>query len=244
MNAADWRLRKLAEIGFVLLEEVYTSAQINQLVIGLQKSFEQQPASAICGAAGGVYAARNVLELFPEAATVWRQAPLPETLTAVLGPEAGLVRGLYFDKPPDQSWGLPWHKDVTIAVRDNRLPSSSFSKPTVKGGVPHVEAPREVLEKMLSVRIHLDEVTDENGPLKVLPGSHRTGKESTAADCPVTILAGRGDVLLMRPLLDHASGHSSPGTRRHRRILHLEFAGVAELTDGYQWFDFRPLSLL
>ena len=31
------------------------------------------------------------------------------------------------------------------------------------------------------------------------------------------ILAGRGDVLLMRPLLAHNSGNSHPQTKRHRR---------------------------
>src|SRR5262249_56828349 len=105
----------------------------------------------------------------------WRQPPLPDLLQAVLGPDFGLVRVLFFDKPPGQSWALPWHKDLTIAVRDNRLPSTHFGKPTRKAGVPHVEAPREVLEAMLTLRVHLDDVSEENGPLQVLPGSHRWG---------------------------------------------------------------------
>jgi ectoine hydroxylase-related dioxygenase (phytanoyl-CoA dioxygenase family) len=127
-------------------------------------------------------------------------------------------------------------------VRNNRRQSSFFSKPTVKAGVPHVEAPRQVLENMLTARIHLDEVTEENGPLRVLPGSHRAGR-GWAADgaVPVSVLAGPGDVLLMRPLLAHASNHSVSGTQRHRRILHLEFAGTADLADGYEWYEFWPV---
>src|SRR5262249_38962320 len=54
-----------------------------------------------------------------------------------------------------------------------------------------------------------------------------------------SVLVGRGDVLLMRPLLAHCSNRSQPGTRRHRRILHLEFAAAAELPDGYAWHDSR-----
>ena len=50
----------------------------------------------------------------------------------------------------------------------------------------------------------------------------------------------RGDVLLMRPLLAHNSGRSHPETTRHRRILHLEFAGLAELPDGFAWHTFVP----
>jgi ectoine hydroxylase-related dioxygenase (phytanoyl-CoA dioxygenase family) len=147
-----------------------------------------------------------------------------------LGGQAGLVRVLYFDKPPGQSWA----KDTAIAVRDNRLPSSIFAKPTTKAGVPHVEAPRPLLENMLALRIHLDDIIEENGPLKVIPGSHR-GVETRAQQ---TLLAAAGDVLAMRPLVSHCSNRSHPDTKRHRRILHLEFAGTEVLPDGYAWHDF------
>jgi ectoine hydroxylase-related dioxygenase (phytanoyl-CoA dioxygenase family) len=161
-------------------------------------------------------------------------------LLELLGSEFGLVRVLYFDKPPGETWALPWHKDLTIAVRDNTLASARFSKPTRKAGVPHVEAPREVLDAMVTARIHLDEVTEENGPLKVLPGSHRDGKRLRLGEvAPETILANRGDVLLMRPLLVHSSGRSHPSSQRHRRILHLEFAAARTLPDGFAWHDYR-----
>jgi hypothetical protein len=107
--------------------------------------------------------------------------------------------------------------------------------------VPHVEAPLSVLESMLTARIHLDDVTAEYGPLKVVPGSHRSGKALTLDLAPpVQILANRGDVLLMRPLLAHCSGKSHPHSTRHRRILHLEFTTAADLPDGYAWHPFIP----
>jgi ectoine hydroxylase-related dioxygenase (phytanoyl-CoA dioxygenase family) len=107
--------------------------------------------------------------------------------------------------------------------------------------VPHVEAPAELLERMLTARIHLDTVMEENGPLKVLPGSHRAAKTlSNGSVKPQTILVERGDVLLIRPLVEHCSSRSHPNTVRHRRILHLEFAADRELPDGYAWHDFIP----
>jgi ectoine hydroxylase-related dioxygenase (phytanoyl-CoA dioxygenase family) len=155
--------------------------------------------------------------------------------------QRSVVRVLFFDKPPQQTWALPWHKDLTIAVRDNGLPSTHFARPTRKAGVPHVEAPRAVLDAMLTARIHLDAATEENGPLKVVPGSHRAGKAlDLDAAPPQAVLAGRGDVLLIRPLVAHSSGNAHPATRRHRRILHLEFAGRRDLPDGYAWHDFLP----
>lgn len=188
-----------------------------------------------------MYAARNVLSIWPMAVTVWRRPPLLETLAALLGPHAGLVRGLYFDKPPERSWALPWHKDLTVAVRDNQLPSRAFCKPTVKANVPHVEAPLEVLERMATLRVHLDDVTDDNGPLRVIAGSHRSGKAMPTGDvAPTSILARAGDVLVMRPLLAHASNLSHPDCQHHRRILHLEF-GHRDLPDGYRWFEFWPI---
>jgi ectoine hydroxylase-related dioxygenase (phytanoyl-CoA dioxygenase family) len=171
--------------------------------------------------------------------TIWRRPPLFEALEGLLGPGFGLVRGLFFDKPPDNSWALPWHKDLTIAVRDNRLPSRHFSKPTTKGGVPHVEAPVEVLERMVTARIHLDDVSEEHGPLRVIPGSQRTGKALHLGETPPqSILVRQGDVLLLRPLVAHASNRSCPNTQRHRRILHLEFTASSELPDGYHWYNF------
>jgi ectoine hydroxylase-related dioxygenase (phytanoyl-CoA dioxygenase family) len=174
------------------------------------------------------------LQLWPGVADVWRRAPLPDLLADVLGLNFGLVRVLYFDKPPEQSWALPWHKDMTIAVKDNRLPSAHFSHPTTKIGVPHVEVPEWLLEQMLTLRLHLDDMTEENGPLKVMAGSHR-GEENKL---PTSIFGQRGDVLLMRPLVSHCSNRSKEGTTQHRRILHFEFAGVAELPDGYEWHDY------
>jgi hypothetical protein len=236
--------RRVEEDGFVLLPAVFSAEEVDAILAGLTSALAGPDVQAALRAGGGsVYAARNVLTLWPGAADVWRRPPLSEVLAAILGAGYGLVRALYFDKPPGESWALPWHRDLTIAVRDNRIPSPRFAKPTTKAGVPHVEAPREVLESMLTARIHLDDVTEENGPLRVMADSHRRGKPLRLTEgTPVSILAGRGDVLLMRPLLAHGSGHCHPETARHRRILHLEFAGglARDLPDGYAWHTFVP----
>jgi hypothetical protein len=231
--------------GYTVLQEVYSPQEVESITAELAAALGgvEEGAVAIRGEAGGLYAARNVLALWPAAADVWRRPALLGALHELLGPAFGLVRVLFFDKPPEQSWALPWHKDTTIAVRDNRRPSTRFAKPTRKAGVPHVDAPADVLETMLTARIHLDDVTEENGPLKVIPGSHRSGKALLLETAPPrSILARRGDVLLMRPLLAHCSNRSRPGTDRHRRILHLEFAAAPALPDGFAWHTFLPAS--
>lgn len=109
-----------------------------------------------------------------------------------------------------------------------------------KAGVLHVQPPVSVLESMLAVRIHLDDCGKSNGPVRVIPGSHLQGRLSTdqihrfserpATSCTVAA----GGVLLMRPLLLHAS--SASYLPRHRRVIHLEFASGA-LPGGLTWFS-------
>jgi ectoine hydroxylase-related dioxygenase (phytanoyl-CoA dioxygenase family) len=96
---------------------------------------------------------------------------------------------------------------------------------------------------MLTLRIHLDDVSDENGPLRVIPGSHAArDSDGVGVERAVTILAAAGDVLAMRPLISHASGASLESAHRHRRILHMEFAAAHTLPDGYEWQKFIQLT--
>lgn len=231
------RVAEIEREGFALLEQVFSEAECAALIIDIEQAFQscQDDATALRRRGGSLYGGRNVLQWFPASREIWKRSPLTELLLEVLGPNTRLVRGLYFDKPPAATWSLPWHQDLTIAVRDNALPSERFVRPTRKAGVPHVEAPRDVLQQMLTLRIHLDAAVPENGPLQVLPGSHRDEDASPSRFHAQTILSAAGAVLAMRPLLYHASGVSEPGTSLHRRVLHLEFSGWERLPDGYEW---------
>lgn len=228
--------------GFTIVPGVFPKSDVEQIVAELEHALARpSAATAIRTSRDTVYAARNVLEVYPKATDLWRRPMLVNLLERLLGPHFGLVRGLYFDKPPDRTWALPWHKDMTIAVQQHRQPPGPFAKPTRKAGVPHVEASLELLEAMVTVRIHLDDVTEMNGPMLVIPGSHRSGKVLAMDESKRTnILAERGDVLLIRPLVAHSSAASQLGNVNHRRILHLEFAGRAELPGGYVWHTFIP----
>ena len=174
--------------------------------------------------------ARNLLDHWPSIVEWVRQSPIATVLRELLGDDVGCVRGLYFDKPPGQGWALPWHRDQVIAVAKHGV-MGTFRKPTTKGGVAHVEAPIELLQQMLSVRIHLDPMRRENGAIMVQPGSHTMNREAE----PLMLECNTGDVLLMRPLLLHSSVNCDVSTLLHRRIIHLEFAPRSELNDDYSW---------
>lgn len=147
-----------------------------------------------------------------------------------LGEAARPVRILFFDKNPEANWSVPYHQDLTIAVRE-RAEVDGYRPWTIKAGIPHVQAPAEVLERMVAVRLHLDPCGEANGPLRVLPGTHRAGKlthveiESLVASRnEATVTAERGAAILMHPLLLHASSPASAPS--HRRVLHIEYAAM------------------
>ncbi len=237
-------LDALRDNGFAIIPKVFMASECeamrDEICAALNVRTDYQ--EAIRSRSGVVYAGRNLLDVYPQCRDVWCRSPLVDVLAAALGKNAGLVRALFFDKPPERTWSLPWHKDMTIAVRDNRLASFRLTKPTMKAGVPHMEAPEEVLDSMLTLRIHLDDMNEENGPLNVIPGSHRSKDDSAvhAAARPIHLCCG--DVFAMRPLLTHSSASSLAGTKLHRRLLHLEFAASEQLPDGFQWHRFVPIA--
>jgi len=230
----------LDENGYCLLRSAISVDVVARLLTICKETFEANSGRGQARASRGhIYAARNLIHSVPDVLTVWRNERLLSFLHRQLGDNFGLVRALFFDKPPDRTWNLTWHKDTSVAVKDNSIASPFVSRPTTKAGVPHLIACDDILKQMLTLRVHLDEVTHENGPLRVIPGSHVSGEsEGMGQENTVTILAKAGDVLAMRPLISHSSGPSVEGTRRHRRILHLEFAADENLPDGIEWHDF------
>ena len=188
---------------------------------------------------GGIFAVRNLLDVSPEVRELAHSQAVRALVAPVLGERFFPVRGILFDRIPDANWRVPWHQDVTIAVQE-RVAAEGFGPWSMKADVLHVQPPAEVLEHMVSVRLHLDNCGEENGALRVIPGSHLHGRipeEDIPAmrETPEVVCAvGIGGALLMRPLLLHASSPSrTPG---HRRVVHLDFASV-QLPNGMRWFS-------
>ena len=227
--------RELTELGYALIAGAVSPDDCSALILRLSNAFRTDSASVL-RSRGETYGSRDLIRLLPEVCEIPRRPALRHFLTTALGERAGLVRVLYFDKPPKRGWSLPWHKDDTIAVKDNRLRSDQFRRPTLKSGIPHVIAPESLLQQMVTLRLHLDPMTAENGPLSVIPRSHES--DSVASGAPVEIHAAAGDVLAMRPLLTHSSSPPKEGTTLHRRIIHFELAPSPRLEDGFEWHDF------
>jgi Phytanoyl-CoA dioxygenase (PhyH) len=214
--------------GFALVEGVFEEKTVERL-----REFVEAEATTSTGK-GGV---RNLLEL-PQMRVLAECAVLRDLIVPVIGTDAKVVRGILFDKTSDANWKVPLHQDVTIAV-SQRVESDGYGPWSTKAGVLHVQPPAAVLEKMISVRIHLDDCPEENGALRVIAGSHRSGKlpaslpEEYFMSHPFVVCEVKsGGVLLMRPLLLHAS--SAATIPAHRRVIHFDYAAT-ELPAGMGW---------
>lgn len=183
---------------------------------------------------------RNLLDIVPLTRRFAESDLLPSLARIVLGENAKLVRGLFFDKPPQANWKVAWHQDLTIAVAE-RIDLAGFGPWTKKAGVTHVQPPITVLEGMLALRVHLDDCDTWNGALRVMSGSHQHGRLSQQAiseyvktRTPTVCEVPRGGVLLMKPLLLHSSSVSARPL--HRRVIHFEFSS-SDLPGGLSWHE-------
>lgn len=208
------------------------------ILLGVLTSTEQSELVELLGLATG--AGRRGLLGLPAVAKLARSKKLTSLVRPHVSAEPFPVRAIFFNKSPKANWLVSWHQDLTVALRA-RTDTPGFGPWSIKDGVPHVQPPVELLEQMLTVRLHLDDADQSNGALRVLPGSHRLGRLSAAriqrlrAEQPDFICdMTAGDALLMRPLLLHASSRST--SNRPRRVLHIEYAAFT-LPESLEWHD-------
>ena len=222
-------MEKLERDGFAVVRAVLDERARLELLQAVEGLLSESPAG-VRGLAAKVDSVRPLA-----------QSPVVRSLVEpVLGPAAQLVRSILFNKTEETNWQVAWHQDLAIAVQ-HRIEVDGYISWSIKEGVPHVQPPQEILEKMLSVRLHLDPADETNGALWVSPGSHRLGRlaANNAADTAERTgkhlcVVHAGDALLLRPLILHASRKATSG--KPRRVIHLEFAGVS-LPESLTWAE-------
>jgi ectoine hydroxylase-related dioxygenase (phytanoyl-CoA dioxygenase family) len=160
------------------------------------------------------------------------------SLIAQIMPGYRPVRTLVFDKTPDQNWGVPWHQDRVIAVKE-KYKIDGFRAWTNKAGIWHVEPPVNVLADMVFIRIHLDDTDEENGCLELARGSHIYGRVRSEgiADIVATssreiCRAQRGDILIVKALTLHRSLRATRPNQR--RVFRVDYA-ARELIKPLEW---------
>jgi len=188
----------------------------------------------VCRSKAGV---RHALKHSP-VAEMAHDERLLEIARRVLGTGAVPFRATLFDKSPNSNWLVVWHQDTALPLCEKHE-TPGWGPWSVKEGVIYARAPATALAQVLALRIHLDDSMADNGPLRVLPGTHKMGvlsddathklaEEVTSVDC----LAPRSGVLTMRPLIVHASSKSR--SEMPRRVLHVEYAASRFIENGLE----------
>ena len=211
-----------------LMEEMIRSNEIDAITAEVSVDHESMRRTGI----------RNLEKKFESIARVAAAPAVLSIAASFLGKTPRLVRALFFDKTPERNWFVSWHQDRTVAL-NRRVELPAWGPWTSKDGVDHVQPPLEVLNQMVTIRLHVDDADEEGGCLRVIPGSHRLGiltqdeiDHTVAAAMPKACVVCKGDAVIMRPLILHSSAKS----RRlsHRRVVHLEYSGY-ELPPGLSW---------
>jgi len=215
------------ENGFQFLQKLFAEDELTDLIEFTEIYFSKNQAGI-----------RNLLSSDAALSKLATTSKLQETASNILESSARPVRMILLNKVSESNWGVPWHQDVNIAVRE-RKEVPGYGPWSIKEGVHHVVPPKEVLENMVTLRVHLDDCHEQNGPLIVSPQSHINGvqKESEVDrklfdQNAVTCIAKAGDVLAMSPLIWHSSKKSK--SNDSRRIIHIEYT-TGTLADGLEW---------
>jgi ectoine hydroxylase-related dioxygenase (phytanoyl-CoA dioxygenase family) len=210
---------QIHENGFAILPAIISQTEIALLAESLANSGLPRTR------AGVRHAMRH-----PAVSNVARDPRMLLIARAALGHDAFPFRATLFDKSPTANWLVVWHQDTALPLKERR-DTSGWGPWSIKDGVNYAHAPAEALSQVLALRLHLDDSSAQNGPLRVLPRTHNLGVLSderlhdlsskiAATDC----LVPAGGVLAMRPLIVHASSKSQ--SDRPRRVLHIEYAAT------------------
>ena len=207
----------MKDAGFSIEEDILSRRECGSLVKALSEN-----------RAGRGRAGARHLMTHPAVAEVANDPRLLGIARRTLGEEALPYRATLFEKSGRANWLVVWHQDTALPLT-SRFESSGWGPWSKKAGTLYAHAPSWALSRVLALRIHLDASTAENGPLRVIPGSHAAGvlsdeevfgiaRRQEHVDCLVSV----GGVLAMRPLLIHSSSKARAGAPR--RVLHIEYA--------------------
>lgn len=179
--------------------------------------------------------ARHILASPPVSALA-HDARMLAVASLWLGGPAIPFKATLFDKSLDANWLVAWHQDTALPMA-SRTDAVGWGPWSEKYGIAYAHAPARVLERIVALRVHLDDSSAENGPLRVLPATHTHGvlsdqqvsgyaQQVAAVECRVAA----GGIVVMRPLLIHAS--SKIAAPMPRRVLHIEYATTLEPQQG------------
>ena len=238
--------KKISGDGFAVIENVFTNNDVDKLFLIISNVDTSRPTFR---KTNDLFAIRQFFNEAPSAVDIIFNDKFNSLIAELFGDEFFVVKSIYFDKPENSNWFVAYHQDLTISV-DRKNDIEGYTHWTLKHNQYAVQPPLGTLQDNFTIRIHLDDTNEENGALRVIPASHLKGifrpedinwTTEIETVCSVT----RGGIMIMKPLLLHASSRTI--TRNRRRVIHIEFSRT-RLPGKLNWAEFietkRPMSPL
>lgn len=235
MLNAEALKEEIESSGFAIVEDVFADKQIDAILSAINRADCNKPTFR---KTTDLFAIRQFFKEVPEALPYVFIQPLEGIMEHLFGQGFFIVKSIYFDKPGGSNWFVSYHQDLTISVTKKCI-IEGFGPWTVKQNQYGVQPPLAVLQDNFTIRIHLDDTDENNGALKVIPGSHLKGiyrpqAIDWATEKEVVCRVAKGGVMIMRPLLLHASNRTN--NSKQRRVIHVEFSRFC-LPEPLQWSE-------
>jgi ectoine hydroxylase-related dioxygenase (phytanoyl-CoA dioxygenase family) len=209
--------------GFAVLPNIFSRAEVRMLLLELAKLPHGRAGTRHLMSAPVVSAAANDSRMLNLAQEVLETRAIP-------------FRATLFDKSSNANWKVMWHQDTALPLTA-KTERAGWGPWSVKEGIVYAHAPTKALEKVTALRLNLDASTKSNGPLRVIPESHKLGLMSdeevesfSAGKSGVDCIGDAGSVVVMRPMILHSS--SKAISEEPRRVLHIEYAMNLEVEEG------------
>jgi len=233
--------QNIADKGFTVIDDVYNAEEIGTIISAINGIDQSNPAFR---KTNDLFAIRRFLKEIPFIHSIIFNDNLKSIISELFDDKYFIVKSIYFNKPEKSNWFVALHQDLTISVA-GKAETPGYGPWTVKLNNFGVQPPVELLQDNFTIRIHLDDTDAGNGALRVIPGSHLWGvyrAESINRDVETEEICGvkAGGVMLMRPLLMHASDRST--NNKTRKVIHIEFS-KADLPEGINWAEKELVSL-
>ncbi|MBQ4820142.1 phytanoyl-CoA dioxygenase family protein [Aquimarina sp. MMG016] len=226
---------ELEEKGYSVLTPIYNNSEIADILNVIQNA-EQDNKSFL--KTNDLFAIRQLFNVIPQVKNLLFNKNLIELVEESLGSNSFLTKAIYFDKPKQSNWFVAYHQDLSISV-NQRTDVDNYTNWTYKNGQYGVQPPLEILNNIVTVRVHLDDTDKHNGALKVISESNKNGvlrKENIDWSNKKEIICEvkKGGVMLMKPLTFHASNRTT--NHKQRRVIHMEFSNK-ELIKPLEWLE-------
>jgi hypothetical protein len=161
MRHSEVLWQSFSDRGFVVVPGVLADFEVAAVI-------EQLATAPLSRSRAG---ARHLLKV-PAVAALARHPRLLELAARALQRKPVPFGATLFDKSSQANWLVVWHQDTALPLRERR-DAPGWGPWSTKNDVAYAHAPAEALSGVVALRVHLDDSQPDNGPLRVLPGTHR-----------------------------------------------------------------------